>query len=243
MYTISVKSVETLTINALVYSVAYSSGDVKKLVFDKFESFSYNSLSDKTLFYKIETAEVSSSPKVTIKDNIILYNSTVAGTIKSSTGVFDLVGYTVPRCCAFYVDTDILTLKGSSSNNLMATVYSSQIIKTLDVHEFTETDWVSFENTEEFLAGLEAVHMRNGTCITLWRCVNLTKLYFYPTTAPSVTSSTFYSSGTLYVGKNTASTGENTLYVPADATGYDTGYWLDPLQNADKCGFKLSKTL
>lgn len=243
MYTISVKSVETLTISALVYSVAYSSGDVKKLVFDKFESFSYMALSDKTLFYKIETAEVSSSPKVTIKDNIILYNSTVAGTIKSSTGVFDLVGYTVPRYCAFYVDTDILTLKGSSSNNLMATVYSSQIIKTLDVHEFTETDWVSFENTEEFLAGLEAVHMRNGTCITLWRCVNLTKLYFYPTTAPSVTSSTFYNSGTLYVGKNTASTGENTLYVPANATGYDTGYWLDPLQNADKCGFKLSKTL
>lgn len=29
------------------------------------------------------------------------------------------------------------------------------------------------------------------------------------------------------------------LYVHKGATGYDTGYWKDPLQNADKCGFTL----
>jgi hypothetical protein len=27
--------------------------------------------------------------------------------------------------------------------------------------------------------------------------------------------------------------------VPYEATGYDSGYWLDPLQNASKCGFTL----
>lgn len=46
-----------------------------------------------------------------------------------------------------------------------------------------------------------------------------------------------------YAGSNTHDTGENTLYVPAGATGYDTGEWLDPLQNAEKCGFTLSATL
>ena len=46
-----------------------------------------------------------------------------------------------------------------------------------------------------------------------------------------------------YAGSNTHDTGENTLYVPAGATGYDKGEWLDPLQNAQKCGFTLSATL
>lgn len=46
-----------------------------------------------------------------------------------------------------------------------------------------------------------------------------------------------------YTGRNTYNTGENMLYVPQGATGYDTGYWLDPLQNAEKCGFTLSATL
>ena len=37
--------------------------------------------------------------------------------------------------------------------------------------------------------------------------------------------------------------GVNMLYVPQGATGYDAGYWLDPLQNATKCGFTISYTL
>lgn len=46
-----------------------------------------------------------------------------------------------------------------------------------------------------------------------------------------------------YTGRNTYNTGENILYVPQGATGYDTGQWLDPLQNAEKCGFTISYTL
>ena len=46
-----------------------------------------------------------------------------------------------------------------------------------------------------------------------------------------------------YAGRNTYNTGENMLYVPAGATGYDTGDWLDPLQNAEKCGFTISYSL
>lgn len=55
-------------------------------------------------------------------------------------------------------------------------------------------------------------------------------------TAPIVYNTTFNS-----VGADVE--GTKTLYVPVDATGYDTSYWLDPLQNPDKCGFTISKTL
>ena len=59
--------------------------------------------------------------------------------------------------------------------------------------------------------------------------------------APKVSSTAFGSGSSNYTGKDV--TGPKTLYVPAGATGYDTGYWLDPLQNAEKCGFTLSATL
>ena len=63
------------------------------------------------------------------------------------------------------------------------------------------------------------------------------------TTAPTTTSDTFGINTSNYTGRNTYNTGKNILYAPAGATGYDTGYWLDPLQNAEKCGFTLSATL
>ena len=62
-------------------------------------------------------------------------------------------------------------------------------------------------------------------------------------TAPSIGSNCFGNDTSNYTGRNSYNTGENKLYVPADATGYDTGLWLDPLCNANKCGFTLCKTL
>ena len=53
----------------------------------------------------------------------------------------------------------------------------------------------------------------------------------------------FGDSETTYTGRNTYSTGENVLYAPSGATGYDTGKWVDTLLNADKCGFTISYTL
>ena len=76
-------------------------------------------------------------------------------------------------------------------------------------------------------------------------CIALKTLVLPWSTAPAATDYTF-GLGTMYypyAGRNTYNTGENKLYVPAGATGYDTGYWLDPLQNATKCGFTLSATL
>jgi hypothetical protein len=61
--------------------------------------------------------------------------------------------------------------------------------------------------------------------------------------APTVVSGSFGSSSSSYTGRNTYNTGENMLYVPVGATGYDASYWLDPLQNAEKCGFTISYSL
>ena len=74
-------------------------------------------------------------------------------------------------------------------------------------------------------------------------CSSLTSLTILRTAAPALARYMFGDSPDNYTGRNTYNTGENTLYVPAGATGYDTGQWLDPLQNAEKCGFTLSATL
>ena len=68
-------------------------------------------------------------------------------------------------------------------------------------------------------------------------CSSLSSITCLATTAPVVYSSTFGSGG--YAGNNTHDQGVNKLYIPAGATGYDTGAWLDPLQNAEKCGFTI----
>lgn len=75
-------------------------------------------------------------------------------------------------------------------------------------------------------------------------CLALKKITVRRATAPSVGGAGHFGSNeTSYTGRNTYNTGENILYVPQGATGYDTGYWLDPLQNAEKCGFTISYTL
>lgn len=73
-------------------------------------------------------------------------------------------------------------------------------------------------------------------------CTSLKEIYFYSLSAKSG-NSMFGVGETTYTGRNTYNTGENVLYVPVNATGYDTGQWLDPLQNPDKCGFTISYTL
>ena len=75
------------------------------------------------------------------------------------------------------------------------------------------------------------------------KCVSLKTIICKATTAPEAVYSGALGGSDGYVGRNTYNTGENTLYVPVGATGYDKGQWLDPLQNANKSGFTLSATL
>jgi hypothetical protein len=77
-------------------------------------------------------------------------------------------------------------------------------------------------------------------------CVNLSKISCLAAVAPDA-SGAFGGSADggsdKYTGRNTYNTGENRLYIPSNGIGYDSGDWLDPLCNAEKCGFTLSATL
>ena len=45
--------------------------------------------------------------------------------------------------------------------------------------------------------------------------------------------------GTIYTYTGYNTRGSNILSIYAAAEGYDTGNWLDPLQDPDKCGFNI----
>ena len=74
-------------------------------------------------------------------------------------------------------------------------------------------------------------------------CVSLASIAINNQIAPNIDISSFGSSYASYAGYKSHSKGTNMLYVPVGATGYDTGCWLDPLQNPEKCGFTISYTL
>lgn len=75
---------------------------------------------------------------------------------------------------------------------------------------------------------------------------NLTKIYFYPSIAPSCMTSNNnnFPFGLTYnttscTGHLTKTNGTNELHVPIGATGYSQGAYLSPLQNAQYCGFTI----
>ena len=104
-------------------------------------------------------------------------------------------------------------------------------------------DQAFYQNTELETIVLKGTVTDIGPRVFLG-CLSLKNISIYTNSAPTVEyANAFGTSNTEYVGRNTYNTGENTIYVPADATGYETGAWLDPLCNSEKCGFTLSKTL
>lgn len=73
-------------------------------------------------------------------------------------------------------------------------------------------------------------------------CTQLHEIRLPQTTvAPTVKDNAFGNNDTNYAGMDSGK--ENILYAKAGATGFDTGQWLDPLQNPDKCNFTISLTL
>lgn len=72
-------------------------------------------------------------------------------------------------------------------------------------------------------------------------CSNLKTLRFDGRTAPSLDNeSVFGATNATYTGRDTYNTGVNKLYLSQlNATGFEDGLWLDPLQNTSKCGFSI----
>ena len=72
-------------------------------------------------------------------------------------------------------------------------------------------------------------------------CVSLSCITCECSTAPTAGSNVFGGVNGIgtYTGRNTYTAGTNVLRIPTGATGYNASYWLDPLQNASKCGFHI----
>lgn len=115
--------------------------------------------------------------------------------------------------------------------------------------EFSFYSWLKFSTLSvlESLLGLTKVIVYEGvplTAFTLSGCLNVKTIICHAKVAPTGCSSNqFGRSETTYTGRNSYNTGENILYVPQGATGYDGGDWTGKLLNPDKCGFTISYTL
>lgn len=109
-------------------------------------------------------------------------------------------------------------------SGLMSAFINCVKLTSIDLSPFKDA---SMNNLTNAFNGCVALH----TIIAPW------------TSAPKTDTKTFGTSTSNYTGRNTYNTGQNVLIVPAGATGYDSSYWLDPLQNSSKCGFTLSATL
>lgn len=105
----------------------------------------------------------------------------------------------------------------------------------------------SVTNIEKFAfywSGLKSINIPSSVTsigdYAFSMCGKLKSIISMRTVAPTVQSKTFGdSSSNSYTGWNTHSTGDNVLKIPQGAMGYDSSYWLDPLQDATKCGFHI----
>ena len=79
--------------------------------------------------------------------------------------------------------------------------------------------------------------------ISIAGLLNLKNIILHNLSAPSVSDTSFGSSASNYTGYTNRAAGTNALIVPSNATGFDTGYWLSPLCDANCGGFTLQKTL
>lgn len=88
---------------------------------------------------------------------------------------------------------------------------------------------------------LEAIDIRSCTNIydSSFAGCSKVKSITAPLVAPTLQGQPFGNFSSGYTGRDTYNTGENKLYVPQGATGYDTGEWANAVQNSNACGFTL----
>ena len=153
--------------------------------------------------------------------------------------------------CSKLTSLDVSNFNTSKVTNMSRMFSSCSSLTSLDVSSFNTsnvTDMSYMFSNCSALTSLDLSNFNTSKVTTMNYlfngCLNLKSIKLGEKVASTtVSSSTFGSSSSTYTGYNSRSTGENKLYVPVGATGYDTGYWLDPLQNTSKCGFTVVYSL
>ena len=105
------------------------------------------------------------------------------------------------------------------------------------VLSFSASPAVNYSSLLESITLAESVTTLPQYCFI--GCTSLKTMRFESTTAPKLNYSVFGISSNNYVGRNTYNTGENFLYLPLNAIGYETSDWLSTLQNPNACGFSI----
>ena len=151
--------------------------------------------------------------------------------------------------CSKLTSVDLTPLTGAPITTLQSTFQGCSSLTSIDLTPFAGAQITNLSNTFYNCSKLTSVDLTPlaGSQITNFGstfhgCGYVKTLIFPWITAPTAAYNSFGNGGSTYVGYYTRLTGENKFLVPYGSTGYDSGYWLDPLQNAEKCGFTLKYT-
>ena len=137
---------------------------------------------------------------------------------------------------------EIVFHDNTESISLDRYAFAGSKIKSLNV-PVKGTDQYSFQDC----VYLESITLHESTTkieyMSFSGCTNLKTIVCPLQSAPQADYTAFGTGTKNYTGRNTYNTGENVLYVPAGATGYDAGTFLSQLCNPECCGFTISYTL
>lgn len=106
-------------------------------------------------------------------------------------------------------------------------------VKTIRKYAFNECTALETVTIGTGITTIEMANFKN--------CTKINSFSIKASKAPTVSSDTFKSSSSTYMGAAVPEGTPKILYVPQGATGYDTGVWKDVVQ--DQCGFTISYTL
>ena len=143
---------------------------------------------------------------------------------------------------AFYNCSDLasITIPNSVTSISSSAFYGCSSLTSIEIpNSVTSISSSAFQNCRGLTSVTIGSSVTSISSSVFYGCTSISSITCLATKAPTVSSGTFGSSANYYTGRNTYNQGINKLKVPSGATGYNTSYWADPLQNSSKCGFTI----